>query len=229
VHLLSLGSQGASGLSLPCRCGKDLRPLASPVHRGLQQIVKLIVGLGNPGRAYVNTRHNVGFECLNFFARRQGISWVRRQAKARVGFGDVAAEKVILVKPLTFVNLSGESVAPLVRYYNVAPADILVIYDDVDFPLGKIRIREGGGAGGHNGMKSIIEHLGSRDFPRIRVGIGPIGADEPEKIRSREYVLGHFTSDERAVLSEICPRVADAVYCILSEGIAAAMNKYNLG
>ncbi len=181
----------------------------------------------------MNTRHNIGFECLNLFARRQGIAWTRRQAKARVGFGEVAGGKVILAKPLTFVNLSGESVAPLVRYYQVAPADILVIHDDVDFPLGKIRIREGGGAGGHNGMKSIIDHLKIRDFPRIRVGIGPISEGEPggpsQKMRSPEYVLGHFTSDERAVLSEVCPRVTEAIYCILSEGTAAAMNRYNLG
>ncbi|MCL0074007.1 aminoacyl-tRNA hydrolase [Dehalococcoidia bacterium] len=195
--------------------------------------MKLIVGLGNPGRAYVNTRHNIGFECLNLFARKEGIAWDRRQAKARVGFGNVAGEKVILAKPLTFVNLSGQSVGPLVRYYRITPADILVVYDDVDFPLGKIRIREGGGAGGHNGMKSIIEHLNMRDFPRIRVGIGPLPEVDPggssEKMRSRGYVLGHFTSDERAVLAEVYPRVAEAISCILSEGVTTAMNRYNLG
>ncbi|HAZ31766.1 MAG TPA: aminoacyl-tRNA hydrolase [Dehalococcoidia bacterium] len=195
--------------------------------------MKLIVGLGNPGRAYVNTRHNIGFECLNLFARKEGIVWARRQAKARIGFGEVAGEKVILAKPLTFVNLSGQSVGPLVRYYRIAPDDILVVYDDVDFPLGKIRIREGGGAGGHNGMKSIIEHLKIHDFPRIRVGIGPLPEVEPggpaEKMRSREYVLGHFTFDERAVLAEVYPRVTEAIFCILSEGVTTAMNRYNLG
>lgn len=193
--------------------------------------MKLIVGLGNPGQAYVNTRHNIGFECLNLFARKEGIPWDKRQSKARVGFGNVADKKVILAKPSTFMNLSGQSIGPLMRYYKIVPTDILVVYDDVDFPLGKIRIRESGGPGGHNGMKSIIEHLNIRDFPRIRVGIGPLpGPDgSPPKMRSRGYVLGHFTSDERAVLSEVYPRVAEAIFCILSEGVTTAMNRYNVG
>jgi PTH1 family peptidyl-tRNA hydrolase len=189
----------------------------------------------------VNTRHNIGFECLNLFARQQGIAWSRRQAKARISFGEVAGKKVILVKPLTFVNLSGQSVAPLVRYYRIVPADILVVYDDVDFPLGKIRIRERGGAGGHNGMKSIIEHLKICDFPRLRVGIGPASEVEPRTssenlpsaktggVRSPGYVLGRFTSEEKAVLAEVYPRVTEAIFCIISEGIATAMNRYNLG
>jgi len=156
---------------------------------------------------------------------------IKRQAKARVGFGEVAGEKVILAKPRTFMNLSGESVAPLMRYYKVALSDLLVIYDDLDFPLGKIRIRERGGSGGHNGMESIIQHLGSQDFPRIRVGIMPLqveGIPAPsQKTRTPEYVLGHFTAKEKAIVAEVCPRVAEAIYCILSEGIAVAMNKYN--
>jgi PTH1 family peptidyl-tRNA hydrolase len=191
--------------------------------------VKLIIGLGNPGRAYVNTRHNIGFECVNLFARQQGIAWVKRQAKARVGFGNVAGKMVTLAKPGTFMNLSGESVGLLARYYGIAPDDILVVHDDVDFPLGKIRIREGGGAGGHNGVNSIIEHLKSRDFPRIRVGIGPAGEPGLGKMRSPEYVLGRFTSEEKVVLAEVYPRVAEAIFCILSEGITTAMNRYNLG
>ena len=193
--------------------------------------VKLIVGLGNPGRAYADSRHNVGFQCLNIFARKQGITWARRQAKARVGTGEVAGEQVILAKPRTFMNLSGEAVAPLVRYYKIALSDLLVIYDDLDFPLGKVRIRERGGSGGHNGIKSIIEHLGSEDFPRIRVGIGPIQTDDslgsPQKTRTPQYVLGHFTAEEKAIVAEACLRVAEAIYCILAEGISAAMNRYN--
>lgn len=195
--------------------------------------MKLIVGLGNPGRAYVNTRHNIGFECLNLFARKQGIDWPKRQAKARVGFGNVADKMVVLAKPGTYMNLSGESVGSLARYYKIVPADILVVHDDVDFSLGKIRIREGGGAGGHNGIESVIEHLKTRDFPRIRVGIGPVADGEPGassgKMRSPGYVLGRFTSEERTVLAEVYPRVAEAIFCILSEGITTAMNRYNLG
>ncbi|MDY6911853.1 MAG: aminoacyl-tRNA hydrolase [Chloroflexota bacterium] len=193
--------------------------------------MKLIVGLGNPGRAYADSRHNFGFQCVNLFARNQSIEFAKRQSKARIGFGEIAGEKVLLAKPGTYMNLSGESVAPLVRYYRIDLADLLVVYDDLDFTLGKIRIREGGGSGGHNGMKSIINRLGSQEFPRIRVGIGPIEDDEPsgvlQEIRTPNYVLGHFTAEEKAVVDEVCPRVAEAIDCILTEGIATAMNKYN--
>lgn len=194
--------------------------------------MKLIVGLGNPGRLYANNRHNVGFQCLNWFARSQGISLAQRRARARLGVGEIAGAKVILAKPRTFMNLSGQAVAALVAKFGVSPADLLVIYDDLDLPLGKIRIRQRGGSGGHNGMKSIIAHLGSRDFPRIRVGIAPLQEDEAtaipkEATKTPEYVLSDFTPQEKPVIKEVCAKVADAISCLLTEGIAAAMNKYN--
>ncbi len=127
--------------------------------------MKLIVGLGNPSRHYVNSRHNIGFQCINAFARERGIDLSKRQSKARVGKGQITGQKAILAKPGTFMNISGESVAPLARYYNIALPDILIVYDDVDFPLGTFRIREKGGSGGHNGMKSIIQHLAVRPSP----------------------------------------------------------------
>lgn len=193
--------------------------------------MKLIAGLGNPGRHYVNSRHNIGFLCINAFAREHGIDLSKRQSKARVGRGEVAGQKVIVAKPGTFMNLSGESVAPLARYYDIALSDIMIVYDDVDFPLGTFRIREKGGSGGHNGMKSIIQHLGSQEFPRIRVGIGTRETEEEgskvQSGRSPEYVLGNFARDERPVVHEVCMRVVEAIECILSEGIATAMNRYN--
>ncbi|MFP3974913.1 MAG: aminoacyl-tRNA hydrolase [Dehalococcoidia bacterium] len=190
--------------------------------------MKLIVGLGNPGKHYVNSRHNIGFQCINAFAREHGIDLSKRQSKARVGTGQIAGQKVILAKPGTFMNLSGESVAPLASYYGIDLADILVVYDDVDFPLGTFRIREKGSSGGHNGIESIMQHLGSQAFPRIRVGIGPVETDGPaQSMRSPKYVLGDFTRDERAVVDEVCTRVVEAIDCILSEGIATAMNRYN--
>lgn len=194
--------------------------------------VKLIAGLGNPGRAYADSRHNVGFRCLNKFARNNGIEFSKRRSKARIGFGEVSEVGVVLAKPQTFMNLSGESVAPLARYYKIELPDILIVYDDVDLSLGRIRIREKGGPAGHNGMKSIIRHLGSNEFPRIRVGIGPLENDTVDyykETRTPDFVLGRFTPEERTVVEETIPRVAEAIYCILSEGTSDAMNKYNRG
>jgi len=192
--------------------------------------MKLIVGLGNPGRDYVNNRHNAGFKCVDLFAREHGISLTQRGARSKLGTGEVAGTKIVLSKPQTFMNLSGEAVSALVRRYKLSPEDILVIHDDLDLPLGKIRIRERGSSGGHNGLKSIIARLGTQDFPRIRVGIslaeGSDGAAAPE-VDAVEHVLSDFNAGEKAVLSEVYPRVAAAIHCILEEGIAAAMNKYN--
>ncbi len=192
--------------------------------------MKLIVGLGNPGRDYVNNRHNVGFKCLDLFAREHGILLTQRGARSKLGTGAVARTKVVLAKPQTFMNLSGEAVSALMRRYHLSSKDILVIYDDLDLPLGKIRIREKGSSGGHNGLKSIISHLGTQDFPRIRVGISPAedssGSAAPE-VDAIEHVLSDFTDEEKAVMREVYPRVAAAIECVLTEGIAAAMNKYN--
>jgi len=192
--------------------------------------MKLIIGLGNPGRDYVNNRHNAGFKCIDLFAREHGISLTQRGARSKLGTGELAGTKIVLAKPQTFMNLSGEAVSALMRRYKLSPEDILVIHDDLDLPLGKIRIRERGSSGGHNGLKSIIARLGTQDFPRIRVGISPAedsdGAVAPE-VDAVEHVLSDFTDAEKTVMREVYPRVAAAIQCILEEGIAAAMNKYN--
>jgi len=198
-----------------------------------QHPLKLIVGLGNPGPAYADSRHNVGFQCLNLLAKKEGIEFAKQQSKAKIGKGEVLGHRVILAKPRTYMNLSGTSVASLMHYYKIEPADLVVIYDDVDLPLGKIRIRERGGAGGHNGIKSIIQNLGTQDFPRIRVGIGSLEnlemIDSPQPSRTPQYVLGRFTAEEKPIIEEVRRRVVDALCCILTDGIAAAMNRYNPG
>jgi len=192
--------------------------------------MKLIVGLGNPGRHYVNNRHNVGFKCVDMFAREHGISLNQRRARSKLGTVEIANTRIVLAKPQTFMNLSGEAVSALVRRYRLSSQDILVIYDDLDLPLGKIRIREKGSPGGHNGLKSIISRLGTQDFPRIRVGISPAeGSDNaaaPE-VDAIEHVLSDFSDAEKTVMREVYLRVAAAIECVLTEGIAAAMNKYN--
>jgi PTH1 family peptidyl-tRNA hydrolase len=191
--------------------------------------VKLIVGLGNPGKSYARNRHNVGFFCVNHFARLHSIRLDRRQCRARVGAADVRGEKVVLAKPGTFVNLSGQSVACLVHKYHVALSDLLIIYDDLDLPLGKIRLRQSGSSGGHKGMNSIISTLGSEGFSRIRVGIGrPQGerqsAGEDDIVN---YVLSDFSAEEEAIVRPAIARVAEAIDCFLNRGIEAAMNEFN--
>ncbi len=188
--------------------------------------MKLIVGLGNPGRAYANNRHNTGFICVSYFARTQGIRFDKKQRKARIGTGEVAGSEVILAKPQTYMNRSGQSVSRLVGKFNISLDDLLVIHDDLDLPLGKIRIRQGGGSGGHNGIESIISCLGSKDFLRLRVGIGR-PATELSEADIIAYVLSDFTSDEKQVMAQVIPRVSEAILCLLTEGLAAAMNKYN--
>jgi PTH1 family peptidyl-tRNA hydrolase len=192
--------------------------------------MKLIVGLGNPGRNYVNNRHNVGFKCLDAFAREHGIALTQRGARSKLGTGEVANIRIVLAKPQTFMNLSGEAVAALMRRYKLSKEDILVIYDDLDLPLGRIRIREKGSSGGHKGVKSIIDRIGSQEFLRIRVGISPSqgidSASSPE-VDAVEHVLSDFTPEEKAVMKEVYPGVAAAIHCLLTEGITSAMNKYN--
>lgn len=191
--------------------------------------MKLIVGLGNPGRIYAHNRHNAGFRCLNYFARLHSIRFDRRQCRAKVGTGEVRGEKLLLAKPKTFVNLSGDPVAGLVRKHDIPLSDLLIIYDDLDLPLGKIRLRQNGGSGGHKGMNSIISALGGEDFPRIRVGIGrPQGEEQSiseEAIVS--YVLSDFSPQEEAIIKPVIARVAEAIDCFLTQGIVAAMSKFN--
>jgi len=191
--------------------------------------MKLIVGLGNPGRIYAHNRHNAGFRCLNYFARIHSVRFDRRQCRARAGIGEIRGEKVLLAKPGTFVNLSGDSVARLVRKHGIPLSDLLVIYDDLDLPLGKIRLRQSGGSGGHKGMNSIISALGSEDFPRIRVGIGRPQVEEQSISEDTivNYVLSDFSSQEEATIKPVIATVSEAIDCFLTQGIEAAMSKFN--
>jgi PTH1 family peptidyl-tRNA hydrolase len=191
--------------------------------------MKLIVGLGNPGKIYAHNRHNAGFRCLNYFTRLHSIRLDRRQCRARVGLSEVKGEKLLLAKPGTFVNLSGNPVACLVHKHNIPLSDLLVIYDDLDLPLGKIRLRQSGGSGGHKGMNSIISALGSEDFPRIRVGIGRPQAKEQSINEDTivNYVLSDFSRQEEAIIKPVIVKVSEAIDCFLTEGIEAAMSKFN--
>jgi len=187
-----------------------------------EPVEKLIVGLGNPGRKYAHNRHNVGFQCLDRLAQAHGLSFTQRRAKASLALGKIADVRVVLARPLTYMNLSGQAVRPLVSFYKLSLEDILVIHDDLDLPLGTTRLRPEGGSGGHKGMRSIIEALGSQAFPRLRVGIGrPPGND------AVSYVLSDFTADEQITLESVYERVVAAVELFLREGIEAAMNAYN--
>ncbi len=194
--------------------------------------MKLIVGLGNPGRGHAHNRHNVGFICLNHFARMQGIRFDKKQCKARTGLSEVAGNKVVVAKPQTYMNRSGQSISLLVRKFDFNLDDLLVIHDDLDLPLGKIRIRQGGSSGGHKGVSSIITELGSQNFIRIRVGIGrPVrneGFTELSEDEIIAYVLSDFTPDEKQAITQVIPRVSEAILCLLTEGLAVAMNRYNV-
>jgi len=193
--------------------------------------MKFIVGLGNPGRIYAHNRHNIGFMCLNHLAKAYGIGFDKKQGQARTGSGNIAGNKVVLARPQTYMNLSGESVSRLVNKFKVNPDDLLVIHDDLDLPLGKIRLRRGGGSGGHKGINSIISCLGSQDFYRIRVGIGRPdtvnGSAEDREPEIIDYVLSDFTPDEKKIIAKVIPEVTEAILCLLNEGLTVAMNKYN--
>ncbi len=193
--------------------------------------MKLIVGLGNPGRGYINNRHNVGFACLNYFAKKQGIRFDKKQGKARIGIGKIAGNRLVVAKPQTYMNQSGQAVSRLIEKYDISLNDLLVIHDDLDLPIGKIRIRFGGGSGGHNGVSSTIDSLGSRDFTRIRVGISrPTLTESNAEIGQNAiitYVLSNFTPDEKQTITQVIPRVNEAILCFLVEGLTTAMNKYN--
>lgn len=180
----------------------------------------MIVGLGNPGRTYTHTRHNVGFDVLDIFAKRRKVRILGRQSRALVGRFDHYGEEILLVKPQTFMNESGTAVGALVRKHRLEPSDILVVYDDMDLPLGRLRIRLSGSSGGHKGMNSIIQHLHSREFPRIRIGIGHQG-------EAVNHVLSRFSRKDREIMDVTIEQAADALDMILEEGIEAAMNVHN--
>jgi PTH1 family peptidyl-tRNA hydrolase len=187
--------------------------------------MKLIVGLGNPGRRYRQTRHNVGWEVISRLARRARIAVDDEDGFSEVGRGSIGGTRVILARPQTYVNVSGEAVRDLRRRHRLRPQDILVVIDDLDLPLGRLRLRASGSAGGHNGLKSIIEALGTTEFPRLRVGIGR----PPEGVDPADHVLTRFTSDERAVVDAALDRAAEAIETAITEGIETAMNRFNAG
>lgn len=184
----------------------------------------LIAGLGNPGRQYEKTRHNMGFDTIDELIDRHRIPQGGIAHKAMYGKGMIAGEKVLAVKPLTYMNLSGESLREWVNYYKLDPeTEMIVIYDDIDLEPGQIRIRKKGSAGGHNGIKNIIAQLGTQNFYRIKVGVGA----KPKGWDLADYVLGRFSSDERIAVDKAICDAADAVEMILRDGIESAMNHYN--
>jgi PTH1 family peptidyl-tRNA hydrolase len=189
--------------------------------------MKLIAGLGNPGRSYTNNRHNVGFTCLNHFARAQNIKFDQKRGLARIGTGKVTGNKVVLARPQTYMNSSGQSVSRLIRKFNIGLNDLLVIHDDLDLPLAKIRLSFGSSSGGHKGIDSIIKELGSQDFIRLRVGIGRPDKAEISEDEIIAFVLSDFTPAEKKAIARVTPKVSEAILCLLTEGLTPAMNKYN--
>lgn len=184
----------------------------------------LIVGLGNPTREYQNTRHNVGFDTVDYLIDRYRIPYSGVKHKAMYGKGMIDFNKVIVAKPMTYMNLSGESVRELVDYYKIDPEEeLIVIYDDITLAPGQIRVRKKGSAGGHNGIKNIIANIGSSNFKRIRVGVG----EKPKGWDLADYVLGHFSAEDRKFVDQAMKNAADAVEMILKGDIDGAMNAYN--
>jgi PTH1 family peptidyl-tRNA hydrolase len=183
----------------------------------------LIVGLGNPGQRYAQNRHNVGFQCVDRLARVHRLAFDKRQHRGALALGQVGERAVVLLKPRTFMNDSGRAVAPVARFYKVPMERLVVIYDELDLPLGSVRLRKKGGSGGHKGMRSIISQLGRQDFPRVRVGIGrPPGRMDPAA-----YVLRDFGQDEVPLVKEVYDWVVRAVECWLVDGIEMAMTRFN--
>jgi len=183
----------------------------------------IIIGLGNPENKYVGTRHNMGFDVVDRLAYQHNIALDTVKHKAMIGKGVIGGQKVLLVKPLTYMNLSGESVRAVVDFYKATPADLIVVYDDIALDIGRIRVREKGSAGGHNGMKNIILHLGTQEFVRVRVGVG----EKPPRMDLADYVLSRFKSEEMPAVREGVVNAADAVELILEQGAPAAMNRFN--
>jgi len=186
--------------------------------------MKLVIGLGNPGPEYERTRHNVGFRVVDKLAAKLGWKWTERRGRAILASGTIGSEKVVLAKPITYMNLSGGAVGELVRWYKIQPEDVLVIFDDLDLPVGKIRLRARGSAAGHNGLDDIIRHLHTNAFPRLRVGIGhPTNS----RMNGRDYVLGIPTSDERILLEAGEDRAVEAIQLAITQGIGTTMNLVN--
>lgn len=181
----------------------------------------IIAGLGNPGSKYENTRHNMGFKAIDAMASEFGIDVNRAKFKGLIGEGRIGSEKVILLKPQTYMNLSGQSVREIMNFYKIPEEDLIVIYDDFDLPIGSIRVRKSGGPGTHNGMKSVVQELGSRKFPRVRVGIGSSDGS------TIQFVIGKVGKDEQQILNEAAEAAASAAADIIRIGIENAMNIHN--
>jgi PTH1 family peptidyl-tRNA hydrolase len=191
------------------------------------QGVKIVVGLGNPGARYAHTRHNVGFDTLDLLAEQQGWPWSGRRHHAVLAEGALGGDKVLLAKPQTYMNDSGLAVGDIVRFYKLDLSDLLVVCDDLDLPLGKIRVRARGASGGQHGLESIIQHLGGKsDFPRVRIGIGRPRNGRSENV---DFLLSRAGGDERIELASACERAAEAVRAYLVDGIDVAMNRFNGG
>lgn len=183
----------------------------------------LIVGLGNPEEEYANTRHNMGFDTINEIAKRNNVAITKSKFKGLYETAIIQGKKVILLKPQTYMNLSGESIKEICEFYNIELKDIIVIYDDIDIEKGKIKLRKKGGPGSHNGMKSVVQELGTTEFPRVRVGIG-----QPEfKNDMINYVIGKVPDEEQKILAEGVKKASEAVEEIIKNGIDIAMNKFN--
>jgi PTH1 family peptidyl-tRNA hydrolase len=185
--------------------------------------VQVVVGLGNPGKRYEGTRHNIGFQVVSLLAERNGILLKEKKFKAHIGKGQVASEQALLVCPQTFMNLSGDSVSPLLGFYKLSSEAIVVIHDDLDLGAGTVRVKQGGGHGGHNGLRDLVAKLGSSDFQRVRVGIG-----RPEgPMETSSWVLSRWGGADVVRLSGIRERAADAVEAVLEHGVLEAMNRFN--
>ena len=191
--------------------------------QGNDQEWLMVVGLGNPGLKYAGNRHNVGFHCLDRLAEKHDLVFDKRQLDAELAMGRIAGRRAILVKPQTFVNASGEAAGAVARFFKVDAGDVLVIYDDLDLPQGTTRLRPRGSSGGHNGIKSVIDHLGTQGFPRVRVGIGR----PPGRMAPKAYVLQDWGEAERAEMEEVYDRVVSAVEAFIRQGIKEAMNQFN--
>ena len=184
----------------------------------------LLVCLGNPGKEYANTRHNIGFIAADALERRTGVKFNKLKYRALTGEVTLGGQRVLVVKPQTYMNLSGEAVKLAGGFYKIPPDHILVLYDDVSLPLGKLRVRGSGSAGGHNGIKNIIAHLGTDAFPRIKVGVGaPEGADRDLV----DWVIGNFTQAQRKVVDEAIEKALDAAACVIEHGVSEAQNRFN--
>jgi len=184
--------------------------------------VKLVVGLGNPGSKYCNTRHNLGYMVIDELGSRQAIDLSQEKFHAWIGIGEICDQKIVLAKPSTFVNRSGQAVLAIGRFYQLDIKDVLIIADDMALPIGKLRIREKGGSGGHNGLKDIRERLGTADFARLRLGI------DAAEYNATQHVLGKFTDREKPIIMQEVRKAADAVTCWVDKGITTAMNTFNV-